>query len=73
MFCCTILITFVLLISRWSPVFKFNPTLFVFNHYFSDKNNLLTPISHLFHLTIILRPEILKVKLTVCTEEVLKH
>ena len=61
-------------LSFWVSKIKIGPLLsyFIFKYFISLKisqinYNLLTPISHPFHLTSFLRPDNLKRKLTVCT------
>ena len=61
-------------LSFWVSKIKIGPLLsyFIFKCFISLKisqinYNLLTPISHPFHLTSFLRPDNLKRKLTVCT------
>ena len=67
-------------LSFWVSKIKIGPLLsyFIFKCFISFKicqinYNLLTPISHPFHLTSFLRPDNLKRKLTVCTVEFVFH
>ena len=67
-------------LSFWVLKIKIGPLLsyFIFKCFISFKicqinYNLLTPISHPFHLTSFLRPDNLKRKLTVCTVEKLSY
>ena len=66
MLCSTKVITFGLMNSSWSPFSNTSQNGLFLTITIQIKNNLLTPISHQFHLTSILRPENFKTKLTVC-------